>query len=500
MKPIRTILALMLVAAIAAGAYLAGRVSRPAAAPATQTASTHSDRKVLYWYDPMVPQKHFDKPGKSPFMDMPLVPMYDEPQAQTGQVNIDPRVIQNLGVRTVKAEMGVLPRQLDTVAEVQPDERRIVVVQSRVAGWVERLRVKAVNDPVRKGELLAQVYAPELLSAQEEYLLLQKDRHDPDLLHAAREKMRLLGVSDRQIASLQQTGRAQQRVAYYAPIDGIVSDLGVREGAQVSPGMSLFSLTDLSTVWVTAQIPESEGQWLRRGDSAIISLPGGTAYRGKVDYIYPQVTGATRTIAVRIRLANPNGILRPGMFVRAILHAQPAKPALLVPSESVIRTGRRNVVIVADGGGRFHPVPVEVGGDAGGRSEIIRGLTAGQTVVASAQFLIDSESNIRAGLDRLQDTTAATPATSPAHGPAAMTHHGHGRVDQVDLKTRTVTLSHQPIASLHWPAMTMGFSVAAPVPLDRIRIGDEVDFDLVESKPGQYTITRVVPAGKGRAP
>lgn len=496
MKPVQSMLAFALIAAIAAGAYLAGRMSRPAAAPA---AFPHNDRKVLYWYDPMVPQKHFDTPGKSPFMDMPLVPMYDEPQSQPGSVSIDPRMIQNLGVRTTKAKMGVLPRELNTVAEVQPDERRIMVVQSRVAGWVERLRVKALNDPVRKGELLAQVYAPDLLGAQEEYLLLRKDESDPELVRAAREKMRLLGISERQIEQLTQTGRAQTRIAFYAPIDGIVSDLGVREGARVSPGMSLFSLTDLSTVWVTAEIPESEGQWLRRGDAATISLPDGTAYAGTVDYVYPEIAEVTRTIAARIHLANPNGILRPGMFVRALLQAKAAQPVLLVPTEAVIRDGRDNMVIVADGGGRFHPVRVEVGADADGRTEIRRGLMAGQTVVTSAQFLIDSESNIRAGLDRLQGPAAAGPAPAPNVTPSVI-HHGHGRVDHVDLKTHTVTLSHEPIASLHWPAMTMSFGVAAPVALDRIRPGDEVDFDLVESKPGQYTITHIVPAGKPSQP
>lgn len=492
MKPMQSILALVLATVIAGGAYMAGRASRPEPMASTHTASVQDGRKVLYWYDPMRPDAHFDKPGKSPFMDMQLVPMYDEPQAQGDAVTIDPRMMQNLGVRTVKAEMGVLPRRLDTVAEVQPDERRIVVVQSRVAGWVERLRVKAVNDPVRKGELLAQVYAPDLLSAQEEYLLLRKDGRDPELTRAAHEKMRLLGVSEPQIERLQQTGRAQQRVAFYAPINGIVSDLGVREGAQVSPGMSLFSLTDLSTVWVTAQIPESEGQWLRRGDDATITLPGGTVYHGRVDYLYPQVTSVTRTTAARIRLANSHGLLRPGMFVHALLQAKAAQPVLLVPSEAVIRNGRRNVVIVADGGGKFHPVAVVIGANAGGRTEIVKGLSAGQTVVASAQFLIDSESDIRAGLDRLQGPAAAPTPTANAAPPVI--HHGHGRIDRVDLKTRTVTLSHQPIASLHWPAMTMGFGVAPRVPLDRLQVGNEVDFDLVETKPGQYTIMRIGPA------
>ncbi len=375
----------------------------PEAAPATVPAAAGKERKILYWHDPMVPQQHFDKPGKSPFMDMQMVPVYADATGDDGGITISPRVIQNLGVRTARVETGVFAKEVRTVGTVKSDEHRIEVVQSRAAGWVERLEVKAVNDPVRRGQVLAEVYAPDLLAAQEEYVLALKN-HDDALIRAARARLSFLGLAEVQIAALEKIGKPARRIAFYAPIDGVVAELGVRQGMAVSPGMMMFNLVDLSVVWVNAEIIENQAGWVNQGDGAEVRISAypGKVFKGKVDYLYPGLNAETRTIKARIVLKNPEGLLKPDMFVDVALFGKAGGNALLVPSEALIHTGRRTVVIVAEGEGMFRPVEVVAGGEAGGKTEILKGLQPGQTVVASGQFLIDSEASLRTALERFE--------------------------------------------------------------------------------------------------
>ena len=370
-------------------------------------AASDGEPSVLYWYDPMRPDQHFDQPGKSPFMDMQLVPKYAEGAGGDAAdiVSIDPRVVQNLGIRTAAVERGTITQELRSAGSVMANENRIEVVQTRSAGWVERLHVRAVNDPVRRGQLLAEIYSPDLYAAQQEFVLGLRAR-DEALVQGSRQRLLSLGLSENQIARLEKGGDAQRRVAYYAPVDGIVSELGVREGAQLSPGMSLFTLVDLSRVWVIAEVPEALASNLISGSSVEASVPALSNRRfiGRVDYIYPEVNPETRTVRVRALLENPKLALKPGMFAEVLLSEGQAREALLVPSESVIRTGARTTVIVAEGEGRFRPVLVTTGGERGGQTEILSGLEAGQQVVASGQFLIDSEANLRGVLNRLAPT------------------------------------------------------------------------------------------------
>lgn len=377
--------------------------SPPEAAPATAPATADKERKILYWHDPMVPQQHFDKPGKSPFMDMQLVPVYADEAGDDGGITISPRVIQNLGVRTAPVETGALAKEVRTVGTVKPDEHRIEVVQSRAAGWVEQLEVKAVNDPVRRGQVLAEVYAPDLLAAQEEYLLALENRDDA-LTRAARARLSFLGLNEEQIAALEKNGKPARRVAFYAPIDGVVAELGVRQGMAVSPGMMMFNLVDLSVVWVNAEIIENQAGWIHQGDGAEVRIPSypGKVFKGKVDYLYPGLNSETRTLKARIALKNPEGLLKPDMFVDVVLYGKTGENALMVPSEALIHTGRRTVVIVAEGEGKFRPVEVVAGSEAGGKTELLKGLQPGQTVVASGQFLIDSEASLRTALERFE--------------------------------------------------------------------------------------------------
>ena len=406
-------LGMVVIAALAFGGYRLMRApdSEPAPAGGAQ------QREILYWYDPMKPDAHFDRPGKSPFMDMELVPKYaDETRDDAGGVTIDPRVVQNLGIRTAAIERGEISQAVRAAGSVAANEGRIEVVQSRTAGWVERLHVRAVNDAVRKGQVLAEIYAPELLAAQEELLLAQRmaaqDPSNQTLVEGARARLRLLGLTDGQIARLQASGQPARRIGVHAPIGGVVMELGTREGAQVSPGMSLFSLVDLSNVWITAQVPEAQAARLAPGApvvAGVAALPG-ESFTGKVDYVYPEVDRETRTLRVRAVFPNPQLRLKPGMFVEVVLGEGERRSALLAPSEAVIRTGARNAVILAEGGGRFRPVEVEPGAERSGMTEILTGLAEGQQVVVSGQFLIDSEANLRSALDRLQGPSPQPPA------------------------------------------------------------------------------------------
>jgi membrane fusion protein, copper/silver efflux system len=388
-------------------------------APAKQTAATNG--APSYWYDPMHPSEHFDKPGKSPFMDMQLVPKYaDSNGAPSGSVAIDPRVIQNLGVRLAEVEQGSFPHVIDTVGLVGVDEHLIESIQVREPGWLERLDVRAVGDSIRRGQLLAGVYSPDLLANQQE-LMIARDSGDPKLMEAAKRRLGLFGLSEAQISRIEKTGQVERRIAYYAPFDGYVMELGARQGAAVEPGTTLFQLAGVSSVWMIAEVPEAQSAWIKAGDPADARVPAlpGERFEGKVDYLYPELTQATRTLKVRVVLSNPHRYLRPGMFATARLHGATQEQVLTVPSEAVIKTGTRSIVIVAEDDRHFRPVRVSIGTEYGGRSQILEGLTLGESVVASGQFLIDSEANLRGAFDNLAGSSESKGAkTRPDLMPA----------------------------------------------------------------------------------
>lgn len=376
-----------------------------------------------YWYDPMRPTEHFDKPGKSPFMDMQLAAKCPSSAAASpgaasslgatnaaGSIEVDSRVVQTLGMRMAKVEEGGFARGTDTVGLVGVDEHRIEVIQVREPGWVEQLNVRAVGDAVRRGEQLAGIYSPDLLAIQQE-LLIARSANDPKLIEAARRRLALFGLSAAQIAHIEHTGEAQRRIAYYAPFDGYVMELGVRQGAAVQPGASLFQIANLESVWITADVPEMQAGWISPGDPAEVTVPSlpGMPFKGQVDYLYPELLQSTRSLKVRVVVKNPHQHLRPGMFAAVHFRGVPLEKVLTVPTEAVIKTGTRSVVIVADDGTHFRPVIVRVGVEQGGRSEILEGLSLGQSVVASGQFLIDSEASLRGAFDNLAGASAEKP-------------------------------------------------------------------------------------------
>ena len=394
--PAKIMTALVLIVAVATGTWwLSHRTSGPPPADTTPAAEN-----VLYWYDPMRPEVHFDKPGRSPYMDMELIPKYRE-SAGGGAVSISPRVTQNLGVRTAQATQATLAPQVTVTGTVAVDERRIAVVTTRAGGWLERLDVRATGDSVHRGQRLGGLYSPDLLAAQEEYLLAIRS-DDAVLVPAARRRLELAGVTTEQLDRVIQRGSADRRIDIVAPANGVVTELLVREGAAVTAGMPIMNLADLSEVWVIAEVPESQGAWLKSGRAAKVTLPGGASepINGRLDYLYPEVSAATRTIRVRIVVPNEGLALRPGTSVRVALQGEP-RSALVVPTEALIRSGERTAVILAEGEGRFRPVAVVAGLELGDQTEIRTGLRVGDRVVVSGQFLIDSEANLHGALDRL---------------------------------------------------------------------------------------------------
>jgi Cu(I)/Ag(I) efflux system membrane fusion protein len=291
-----------------------------------------------------------------------------------------------------------------TVGAVSIDERGITTVQSRVNGYIEKLYVRAQYDAVSQGQKLLEIYAPDWLSAQEEYLALKRSSQPgADLLaEAARERLKLLGISEEQIQAIERDGKTNPRITLHAPEAGLVWELGAREGMAVSPGVTLFKLAPVGTVWVNAEVPETQAELIRPGvevEGRAAAFPD-KVFKGKVAALLPDVNATTRTIKARIVLANPGGLLKPGMFARLDFGGH-QKQGLMVPTEAVIYTGKRNVVIVADGEGKFRPVDVEMGRDSGEMSEIRKGLEAGQRVVVSGQFLIDSEASLKTTVERM---------------------------------------------------------------------------------------------------
>ena len=486
-------LALAVVAAVVVavggyGLYNAGmKAGMGMSASPAAGAAVDPGRKVLYWHDPMYPGQKFDKPGKSPFMDMDLVPVYADEGADQGGVAISSRMQQNLGIRTAVASTGEVAQKVEAVGTVAWNERDVAVVQARANGFVEKLHVRAALDPVRKGQALAELYVPDWVAAQEEYLGARRITGEglDALREGALQRMRLAGMDEAQVKLVESTGKVHPRITLHAPIDGVVSELSAREGMTVMSGAPLFRINGLATVWVNAEVPETLAGAVRPGnpvEARAAAFPGRT-FKGKVSAILPEVNQATRTLKARVELANPGGQLVPGMFATVDLAPATRRDAVMVPSEAVIRTGRRAVVVLADAGAdgkqRLLPVDVEVGAESGGMTEIRKGIAAGDKVVVSGQFLIDSEASLKATATRLADA-----------GPATPKHSAHGKVEAIDEKT--VTLSHGAIPSAKMGAMTMEFQLAGAKPAG-VAAGAEVEFTFEITPQGEFRVTELKP-------
>ena len=453
-------------------------------------APTVSAKKPKFYRHPMNPAITADKPLKDD-MGMDYIPIYDDAPASTTGTNgaavvtISPAMVNNMGVRTEPAQRSALKRRIDAVGYVSWDEDRIRHVHLRYEGWIERQHVTFVGEQVRKGDLLFEIFSPKLASAQEEYLQAIASGNN-FLLSASRARLRSLGLAEEQIAALDKTRKAETLIKVYAPSDGVVESLGVRQGMFVESSTELVSLVDPSSVWVVMDVFPQQAAGLAAGKDAemrVAALPG-KLWRGKLEYVYPSADPVTRTVKMRLRFDNPDLLLKPNMFAEAYLHAGDERVVLSIPREALIRTGTESRVIVALGEGRFAARTVEAGAEYGERIEIISGLEEGAQVVTSGQFLLDSESNLRAGLQRL---SAPDAEKKPAKG-----IQGKGVIKS--LQDGKITLSHEPVAAMNWPAMTMEFTLAEGALPESVIAGENVEFEFHQAGDA-YVVTKVRRAG-----
>lgn len=446
----------------------------------TAPQASKSERQVLYWYDPMMPAQRFDKPGKSPFMDMQLVPRYADEAESEGGVTISTRQQQNLGVRIEAAQLRPLEPQFSAFGSVATDERGIQIIAARANGLVEKLYVRASEQQVKKGEALAQLWIPDWSAAQQEYLAIRK-LGDTELTASARQRLQLLFMPEAVIRQVERTGKSEPRVKIVAPENGFVNKLTVLEGAQVTAAQGLFEIARLDPVWILADYPQAQAGLLKVGDkvqAASASWPG-ERFEGEVSELLANVDPLTRTFKARILLKNPQQKLRPGMYLQLTLsQSTVGKPVLAIPQEALIGSGDRNRVLVAEGSGHFTPVEVVAGRTQDGWVEIKRGLSVGQQVVTSGQFLIDSEASMRSALPQM------------AAKPEVKQYQAEGVIEA--LNGDTITLSHGPVPELQWPAMTMDFALPPGGLPTGITSGDKVQIRFTVDDRGSH-ISQIVP-------
>lgn len=438
----------------------------------------------LYWYDPMIPQEHHQGPGKSS-MNMDTIPKCSNQSAQGG-VAVSPAMQQNLGIRLARVETRDIAPTVRAVGQVQFDERLIRQVQTLTPGFVESLTVRAEGEPVGAGRVIAQVYSPDLLGAQSEYkaLLTISSPSAASLRTAARSRLKLLGAPEGLVKRLDHGGSPQRTYPVVAPASGIVTQIGARPGAQVTPGQSIVTIQGLGQVLVVADVPEASLGNVHVGQTAEISFPAyaGEVRAGIVDYIYPSFNAQTRTARLRITLPNPGVRLKQGMFANVVLQGT-GGAATVVPSEAVIDTGRRQVVVVKRNG-TFIPQEVRAGRDFDEYTEIVAGLQPGEEVVASGQFLIDSEASLSGFISRLQANPGAAPQMAI----------GHGIITAVDAARGEVTIRHEPIPAMNWPAMTMHFRLAQPSIARGLSKGLRVEFAVeMDPRANDFVIDRISP-------
>jgi Cu(I)/Ag(I) efflux system membrane fusion protein len=453
------------------------------AQPLGHAASAPGERKVLYWYDPMVPTQRFDKPGKSPFMDMQLVPRYAD-EADAGSANapgvaISTQAQQALGLRLARVERRPIGAAIEVVGTVQLNDRDVSIVQARATGFVERVYARAPGDVVAAGAPLVDVLNPEWLGAQQEYLAVQAT-NDAPLTAAARQRLVLLGMPAALIERVERSGQPVALQTITAPAAGVITELMVRDGMTVAPGMTLARINGLGTVWLEAALPEAQAAAIQPGQPVEARFPAlpGEVVKGRVAAVLTEANRETRTLRVRIELPNPRQRLKAGLFAQVSLRG-PQRDALVVPAEAVIRTGKRALVYLADAPGRFRPVEVEIGEQTDDRLVVRGGLTEGQQVVASGQFLVDSEASLQGVLAR------AAPA------PAAAAYRTRGVV--VEVEADSVTLHHEAVPELKWPEMTMPFKLADRSLAKGLKKGQVVQFTF--SKQGDdHVLTQVAPA------
>lgn len=447
-----------------------------------------AEKKPLYWAAPMDANYRQDKPGLSP-MGMALIPVYEVSakanDAGPGTIHISPDVINNMGVRTVRAVRKTLNNTVHSVGYVQYDENKLVHIHPRVSGWIENLYVKAAGDPVEKGMALYSLYSPELVNAQDE-LVLAVTRGDTRLIRASEDRLKALQISDAFVTELKRSLNIQQTIKFYAPQSGVVDKLNIREGFFVKPGTTLLSIGSLDQVWVEAEIFERQSALVKTNDPVTMTLDylPGREWHGKVDYIYPSLNSKTRTLRLRLRFENKQHELKPNMFALVTVHAQHDENVLVIPREALIRTGRQDRVVLDLGEGRFKSMAVKVGRLMQEHAEILEGIHEGEHVVNSAQFLLDSESSKNSDFKRMHHGLNET------EGEVFPSARVSGLVNTIDREHRLVKIHRGPIEKWQRAAASVDFIVDAALSLDAFVVGETIEFTF-EIKGGEFRVIQL---------
>jgi Cu(I)/Ag(I) efflux system membrane fusion protein len=501
--------AVLLAVGIGGGYWIGARHSASSHAEAQSTASAPApERKILYYRNPMGLPDTSPVPKKDP-MGMDYTPVYEgEEEAASGnQIRISTEKVQKLGVRTEEARVRALSRALRAVGTLQVDERRISTVSSKFEGWIERLHVNTTGQPVTRGQPLMEVYSPDLVTAQQEYLIAAKGIDDmkgasadlqrsmQQLKSSALTRLRNWDISDQELQELQTSGTTRRTVTLRSPVSGVVVEKPALKGMRFLPGETLYQISDLSALWVLAEVFEHDLAQVRPGQGATIEVSAfpGKIFKGKVAFLYPTITPETRTGKVRIELANPGGQLKPAMYASVELATGERRNVLTVPASAVLDSGVRQVILVQMAEGRFEPRAVKLGTRTDDYVEVLEGVNAGEAVVVGANFLIDSESNLKAAMAGFASAPGSGGA-SPEPGPGpGVGHRTEGTVESIDAKSGSITVSHGPVATLQWPGMTMEFLLANPALMGNVRPGSRIAFEFVERKAGEYVVTKIEP-------
>jgi Cu(I)/Ag(I) efflux system membrane fusion protein/cobalt-zinc-cadmium efflux system membrane fusion protein len=419
----------------------------------TEASEPDGTRKIKYWQAPMNPSEIYDKPGKSA-MGMDLIPVYEDQVSFGSAVQIDPVTVQNMGVRMATVEKTDFSRSIRTIGKIDYNEENIFIVSSKISGWIEKLYVNYTGKPVRKGQPLLEIYSPDLVTTQQEYLLALKNKKligetqfasirkgAESLLNSTRQRLLYWDIPESAIKGLEESGEVRKTLKLESPANGVVVHKNAIEGVHIKEGTSLYQIADLSTIWVYASIYDNELPWVQVGLKATMELSYAPdkVLEGRVAYIYPYLDEKSRDVKVRLEFANPGLELKPGMYANVWLNTPAIKDAIVVPSEAVIRSGQRNLVFITRGGGRFEPREVRIGEESdNGKLRIVSGLLENEEVVVSAQFLLDSESRLQEAIQKmLQEKTEGgnnAKATEENH-----TDYNHANMDINDDQTKMKT-------------------------------------------------------------
>lgn len=516
-------LVLAAAAVAAGGGYWAGKRQTGEPAAESSTAATgKQERKILYYRNPMGLPDTSSTPKKDP-MGMDYIPVYEgeqELQADQGnQISISTDKVQKLGVRVEAATVRALDKVVRAAGRIEPDERQTFTIAPKFEGYVERLHMSVTGQAVAKGQPLFEVYSPELVSAQREYAIAlqgveslqgagaETQRAMRELADSSLVRLRNWDISDEQIKSLAQSGSSKRTLTFRSPVAGIVTEKKAVQGMRFMPGEMLYQVTNLASVWVIADVFEQDIGQVRPGAKATVRINAypDKAFSGAITYVYPTLKADTRTVPVRVELANPAGLLKPGMFAQVELPVAAKGPVLTVPASAVIDSGTRRIVLVQMKEGRFEPREIRTGARSDDSIEVIEGVREGEQVVVAANFLIDAESNLKAAIGGLghaghggqaaaQPAASGAKASTSAKAPASVGHRAEGKVEDIDVKSATVTLAHGPVPTLKWPAMSMEFKVANGGLLAGLKPGAAVSFEFVERGQGEWVITSIKPS------